>query len=48
LNAPRNWVQKNGAKRFCVNKENWLGWLIRWLAKVMGLAHTNRYWRERL
>ena len=22
LNAPRNWVQKNGAKRRCVNREN--------------------------
>jgi hypothetical protein len=36
LKAPKNWVQKNGAKRFCVNRENWLGWLIRRARKGEG------------
>ncbi|MEE2979771.1 MAG: hypothetical protein VYB88_20095, partial [Pseudomonadota bacterium] len=26
--APKNWVQKNGAKRRCFSRENWLDWLI--------------------
>ena len=28
LKAPKNWVQKNGAKRRWLNRENWLAWLM--------------------
>ena len=26
LPAPRNWVQKKGAKRRCASSANWFGW----------------------
>jgi hypothetical protein len=32
LAAPRNWVQKKGAKRRCFNNENWLVWGVDSLA----------------
>src|SRR5476649_923127 len=28
LKAPKNWVQKNGAKRRCDSRANWLDWLM--------------------
>ncbi|GGB84925.1 hypothetical protein GCM10011572_03550 [Pseudoduganella buxea] len=37
MKAPRNWVQKKGAKRRCVSSENWLAWLMVVVFRVEGI-----------